>query len=279
MRARPIVFLTDYGLQDEFVGTCHAVMARIAPEARVIDLTHGIGRGDVLRGALVLARSVPYLPPDAVVVAVVDPGVGSARRAVAVEAGGLVLVGPDNGLLSLAWEAAGGAARAVEISREEILLRPLSRTFHGRDVFAPAAAHLAAGRPLGDLGPLLDPRRLVRLKAPSARVEPGRVTCTVTGVDRFGNVQLSATLRDLGAAGLGERLAFGSHVLPLVGTFSEAPPGGLAALEDSQGSVALIVDGGSAAEVTGLRPGDPVELTRAQDGGAVGSGVPGAGPG
>jgi S-adenosylmethionine hydrolase len=258
---RPIVFLTDYGLEDEFVGVCRAVIARIAPEVRVIDLTHGIPRQDVRRGALVLGRAVPYLPPDAVLLAVVDPGVGSARRSVAVEAAsGLLLVGPDNGLLSHAFESAGGAARAVEIAAPDVVLRPPSRTFHGRDVFAPAAAHLALGRPLEALGPAVEPATLVRLEVPRARAEPGRVACEVTGVDRFGNVQLSATPADLAAAGLGVAFRVGHRWVRVVGTFAEAPPGELAAVEDSQGYVALIVNGGSAAEVTGLGTGDEVLL-------------------
>ena len=144
--SRPIVFLTDYGRSDAFVGICHGVMARIAPDARVIDLTHAVPRQDVLRGAVELARAVPYMPADAVYVAVVDPGVGSDRRAVAVAAGASLLVGPDNGVLSLAWDALGGVTEAVEIASPAVVLAPVSRTFHGRDIFAPAAAHLAAGR-------------------------------------------------------------------------------------------------------------------------------------
>ncbi len=259
---RPVVFLSDYGLEDEFVGVCHAVIARIAPGARVIDLTHGIPRQDVRRGALVLGRAVPYLPADAVLLAVVDPGVGSARRSVAVEAAsGLLLVGPDNGLLSHAFEAAGGAARAVEIAAPDVVLHPPSRTFHGRDVFAPAAAHLALGRPVEALGPAVEPATLVRLEVPRARAEPGRVACEVTGVDRFGNVQLSATPADLAAAGLGEAFRLGHRWVRVVGTFADAPPGEVAAVEDSQGYVALVVNGGSAARATGLRAGEEVLLS------------------
>ncbi|HXF72208.1 MAG TPA: SAM-dependent chlorinase/fluorinase [Actinomycetota bacterium] len=259
---RPIVFLTDYGLEDEFVGICHAVIAGVAPGARVIDLTHGIPRQDVRRGALVLARALPYLPPDPVLLAVVDPGVGSGRRSVAVEtASGLLLVGPDNGLLSPASEAAGGPTRAVEIVAPDVVRQPPSRTFHGRDVFAPAAAHLAMGRPLEALGPAVDPATLVPLELPRARVERGRVGCEVTGVDRFGNVQLSATPADLSAAGLRGAFRLGRRRVRLVGTFADAPPGELAAVEDSQGYVALVVNGGSAAAVTELRDGDEVVLS------------------
>jgi len=167
--ARPIVFVTDYGLADGFVGICHGVMARIAPEARVIDLTHAIPRQDVMRGALVLGRATDFMPGDAVYAAVVDPGVGSERRSIAVHAAsGAVLVGPDNGLLSMAWDAFGGAVAAVEIAAEDVVLQPVSKTFHGRDVFAPAAAHLAHGLPLERMGPSVDPAglRALELAAP-----------------------------------------------------------------------------------------------------------------
>ena len=156
--ARPIVFISDFGLDDEFVGVCHGVIARISPHSRMIDLTHGVPPGDVRRAALILADAVRYMPEESVYLAVVDPGVGTARRAVAVEAsGGAILVGPDNGVLSLAWDRLGGAARAVLIASPDVVLPTPSRTFHGRDVFAPAAAHVAAWRPLQDVGPPVDP--------------------------------------------------------------------------------------------------------------------------
>ena len=172
---RPIVFCTDYGLQDEFVGVCHAVMARIAPDAHVIDLTHAIPRQDVGRGAMALSRAVAYLPDDAVVVAVVDPGVGSERRAVALStSAGVLLVGPDNGLLSSTWEALGGVEEAREIAADGVVLTPVSETFHGRDVFAPAAAHLAAGMALERSGPSIDPRRSARTTRPRRWSPPAR---------------------------------------------------------------------------------------------------------
>ena len=137
----PIVFMSDYGLADEFVGICHGVVARIAPRVRVIDLTHAIPRHDVAAGAMALGRAAPFMPEDAVYLGVVDPGVGSARRPVAVACGsGALLVGPDNGVLSMAWATLGGAAQAAEITSERVLLGPVSATFHGRDVFAPAAS-------------------------------------------------------------------------------------------------------------------------------------------
>ena len=166
MPAPPISFLSDYGLADEFVGVCHAVIATICPDAEVIDITHGIPRHDVRAGALVLRGAVPYLPAGPVL-AVVDPEVGAERRAVAVRAGdGRLLVGPDNGLLSLAADVCGGVSEAVDIARSRFRLEPVSATFHGRDVFVPVGAQLAAGADLREAGEPLDPDELVALELP-----------------------------------------------------------------------------------------------------------------
>jgi S-adenosylmethionine hydrolase len=259
---RPIVFLTDYGRSDTFVGICHGVMARIAPEARVIDLTHAVPRQDVLRGALELARAVPYMPGDAVYVAVVDPGVGSDRRAVAAAARTALLVGPDNGVLSLAWQALGGVTAAVEIDSPAVVLAPVSRTFHGRDVFAPAAAHLAAGRALGDLGPAVDPISLERLDVPGPMVAPGAVGARVTATDGFGNVQLNATEHDLDAAGVAgcRVLVVNGRRLPRAGTFTELPEREPGMIVDSDRHLAIVVNKGNAAAMLGLSAGDAVVL-------------------
>jgi hypothetical protein len=263
--SRPIVFLTDYGLADEFVGICHGVMARIAPDARVVDLSHAVPRQDVLRGAITLGRSVPYLPEDAVYLAVVDPGVGSDRRPIAVRtAAGADLVGPDNGLLSFAWDELGGVAEAVEIRADDVVLRPVSRTFHGRDIFAPAAAHLARGLAVGALGPAIEPGSLRALELPGPMVTPGAIGARVLGIDGFGNVQLNARADDLDAAGIGETLSVGGRVVPRVGIFSDVSPGAVAALLDSQGQVALVVNSGSAAETLGLTVGRAVVLEAVQ---------------
>ena len=156
---RPILFLSDLGLKDEFVGVCHSVITRIAPDARVVDLSHGVSPMDVVLGAVLLADAIPYAPADAVMLGVVDPGVGTDRKAVVVRAtNGTLLVGPDNGLLSLAWEAIGGVDAAFEIASPDVVLSPISSVFHGRDVFAPAAAHLAAGLAPEDVGPSSTPR-------------------------------------------------------------------------------------------------------------------------
>jgi hypothetical protein len=258
---RPIVFLTDYGLADEFVGVCHGVIEQIAPGARVIDLTHQIARQNVLQGAVTLARSARFMPRDAVFLAVVDPSVGSGRRSVAVEAGsGGLLVGPDNGLLSMAWRELGGAVRAVEIASERVVLSPVSKTFHGRDVFAPAAAHLADGFPFEEVGPELALASLHEVDLPGPMLTPGQVGARVVGVDGFGNVQLNVRPGDLDSAGLGQTLGIGSRRVPRAGTFADVARGALAAIVDSQGFVALVVNQGSAADLLHLRVGDPVVL-------------------
>jgi S-adenosylmethionine hydrolase len=267
-KGRPIVFLSDYGVEDEFVGICHAVIARISPGSAVVDLTHAIPPHDVLRGALVLGRSIRYLPTDGVILAVVDPGVGTPRRPVAVEAsqGGQLMVGPDNGLLSLAWAERGGLARAIEITAPDVILEPVSATFHGRDIFAPAAAHLAAGMALGELGDEVDPASLVGLAAPLPDVEAGRVDAEVLGVDRFGNVQLSAGVDHLEQAGLGAAVRLeavtrsGVILIRRAATFGEVSEGEFALIVDASERIALVLNRGSAAEALGLAPGDPLTL-------------------
>ena len=267
---RPIVFMSDYGLADEFVGICHGVMARMAPPARVIDLTHAIPRHDVVTGAMALGRSAPFMPEDAVYLGVVDPGVGAARRSIAVARrpvalacrSGALLVGPDNGVLSMAWAALGGAAQAAEITSDRVLLGPVSATFHGRDVFAPAAAHLSIGMPLHDLGPPVDPRTLQTVEMPAPMILQGVVGARVIGVDGYGNVQLNARPRDLGAAGVEGLAEVCGRILSSVSTFADVAEGSPAFIVDSQGFVALVVNGGSAADVLGLHRGDAVTLSR-----------------
>lgn len=267
-RGKPIIFLSDYGLEDEFVGICHAVIARISPDSPVIDLSHGIPPQDVLRGALVLARSIPYLSTDAVLLAVVDPGVGTPRRPVAAETSHSeqLLVGPDNGLLSLAWAERGGVARAVEIAEPKVILEPVSATFHGRDIFAPAAAHLAAGAPLSDLGPDVDPSSLVVVQPPAPGVETGRIDAEVFGVDRFGNVQLSAGLDHLERAGMAgaNRLEVvtrrGRTPVRPAATFGDVTEGEFALIVDSTGRLALVLNRGSAAEALDLALGDSLAI-------------------
>jgi S-adenosylmethionine hydrolase len=264
---RTITFLSDYGLADEFVGVVHAVIARIAPESRVIDIGHGIGRHDALGGAVVLARSLPYAPAG-VHLAVVDPEVGARRRAIAVRTAeeDRLLVGPDNGLLLPAADRFGGVAEAVEISTSPWRLEPVSATFHGRDVFAPVAARLAGGAPLAEAGAPMDPDELVRVALPPVQAEPGRVAATVTGTDSFGNVMLAAGPDELAAAALplGHPIAVRAGGRRLHGvvarTFADAAPRQLLVYEDAGGTLAVAVNGGDAAALLGVRAGDEVGI-------------------
>lgn len=262
-----ITFLTDYGLEDGFVAACHGVMARLAPGVPVIDITHLVPPGDVRRGAAVLAQTVPYLPAG-VHVAVVDPGVGTARRTAAIEAGDNIFVGPDNGLLSWATNAAGGVVRAHELANQDLWLRPVSRTFHGRDVFAPVAARLATGLDLAAVGPAIPPDRLVTIPEPTSRVRDGCAEGEVLSADRFGNVQLSvreAQLAELGVEfgdTLAVELARRTLTVPLRETFASVPPGELVAYVDSAGFVAVAVNSGNASQRLGLPPGARVRLAR-----------------
>jgi S-adenosylmethionine hydrolase len=264
---RPITFLSDYGLADEFVGIVHGVIAGICPEARVIDLTHGIPRQDVLAGARVLARALPYVPAG-VHLAVVDPEVGALRRALALRTveEGRLLVGPDNGLLLPAAERFGGVAEAVEISGSTWRLEPVSATFHGRDLFAPVAARLAGGAPLGSAGVPLDPGELVTQEHSQPRQEADALVAHVVGIDTFGNAMLDAAHDDLLESGLrlGDPVAArvgGRRVRGVVArTFSDVAAGALLLYEDAGGALALAVNGGDAAALLGARAGDEVRL-------------------
>jgi S-adenosylmethionine hydrolase len=259
-----ITFLTDFGLEDDFVGTCHGVIAGIAPDARVIDITHGIRPGHVLQAALVLANVLPYMPTG-VHLAVVDPGVGGSRRAIALRDGeGRLHVGPDNGLLLPAADRFGGVAAARELANPGYSLQPVSRTFHGRDLFSPAAAHLAAGLPLEELGPPLDPESLVRLEVPEAQIGQNRIRATALAVDRFGNIALNLTREQLDEAELApgtriEILCRGDRYYAVFArTFADAARGELILYEDSYRNIAVAVSRGSAAQL--LRAQEGTEL-------------------
>lgn len=276
MRARSrrpvITLLTDYGSTDEFAGVLHGVIAMICPDARVINLTHSIGRHDIRGGAAILAQSLPYLPVG-VHLAVVDPRVGGDRRAVALRlADGRILVGPDNGLLWPAAGAGGGVERAAEISQSPWRLEPVSATFHGRDIFAPVAAHLAAGEPFEQAGAPLEPALLVSLEEPRAWTEGGALLVTATNSDRFGNVQLGAVEQDLSGLGveLGDRLRVRlpsgeSHPATHAVTFSDVAEGEVILFEDSNHRLALGVNQGSALVRLGLRAGDQLRISAASE--------------
>jgi S-adenosylmethionine hydrolase len=260
-----VTFLTDFGLQDDFVGTCHGVIARIAPEARVIDLTHGIPPQAVLQGALVLANATPYLPVG-VHLAVVDPDVGGNRRAVAIRTtDGRLFVGPDNGLLLLAADAIGIEA-AHELTEPLYRLPQVSHTFHARDIFAPAAAHLAAGVPIDELGAAVDPGGLVRLAVPAPEVGRTQIGAAVLVVDRFGNVSTNARREHVDALGVRHgdrveiRLALDRYYAVYAETFADAGPGELLLYEDSYGLITLAISRGDAAKLTGVSAGDEIRI-------------------
>jgi len=254
MSSLPISLLTDFGLADEFVGVMHGVVATVAPDSRVIDVTHSVERGNVRAGALALMRSIQYLPPG-VVVAVVDPGVGTDRRAIAAETEWGYFVGPDNGLLSPAVALMGGATRVVSIENPDVLLPSQGASFEGRDRFAPAGGVLASGEAgLADLGPLVDPDSLNPLLLPLADVEETSVTGQVWWVDAFGNAQTNVSPEDL--AGLGAvpgsvvtvRVGATAHEIRWVGTYGEVDEGEALVHVDSSGLLALAVRGGRADE-------------------------------
>lgn len=261
-----LTFLTDYGLEDAFVAVCHAVALQISPSLQITDITHLIPLGDVRRGATVLAQAVPYFPP-AVHVAVVDPGVGTARRGVAVAAGDALFVGPDNGLLSMAVAAAGGAARAVSLTNRALWRDTTAVTFHGRDIFMPVAARLAGGMPLAEAGEPIAVSSLVALPVPGYRVTAGGAEAEVVTVDGFGNVQLSLPGTDAPRAGLvpgaSVTLTWGGKTItvPVRTTFGEVAAGEPLCYRDSGDWFAIAVAGGNAASLLGLAPGTAVTLT------------------
>jgi S-adenosylmethionine hydrolase len=265
-RSSFVSFLSDYGRVDEFVGVCHAVMLDIAPEVRIVDITHDIPPFDVRAGGLALVRAVQYLP-DGVVLAVVDPGVGTDRRCIAVEVDGGALVGPDNGLLAPAVAMLGGARAVVALENPEFQLAAPGPTFAGRDVMAPAAAHLARGVALTDLGPVVDPASLSPGLVPLPQDDAGdEIAGEVLWVDRYGNCQLNVAPEQLLARGVepggavGVRVGNDERRARWVRTFAEAKPAELVVVVDSYGLCALAFDQRSAAAELKLRAARPVTL-------------------
>jgi S-adenosyl-L-methionine hydrolase (adenosine-forming) len=235
----------------------------------VIDITHGIPPQHVLQGALVLANTLPYMPAG-VHVAVVDPGVGGDRKALALRGGdGRLYVGPDNGLLLVAADRLGGIEEAAEIANEDYMLTPVSRTFHGRDVFSPAGAHLAAGVELRELGPALDSAGLARLELPVAQVGTARIRATALYIDRFGNIQLNLISEDLEKVGIvpGTKVEvevrFERYFAVAARTFAEVRTGDIVLYEDSYRNIALAINQGNAAGMFSLRVGQEVLLSPA----------------
>lgn len=265
-------FLSDYGRADEFVGVCHAVMVDINPHLRIVDITHDIPAYDVRAGALALVRAVQYVP-EGVVLAIVDPAVGTERRCLAVAVDGGVLVGPDNGLLAPAVAMLGGAERVVSLENPEYRLPAPGATFAGRDIMAPAAAHLTKGVPLDELGPTVDPASLTPGLIPlSQEGDDGTIDGEVLWVDRYGNCQLNVGPEQLEAHGVapggnvGVRVGSDERTARWVHTFAEAKPSELVVLVDSYGMCALAFDRRSAAEELRLRAGKAVSILTPEDG-------------
>jgi S-adenosylmethionine hydrolase len=277
--ARPIVFLSDYGHDDEFVGVVKSVLRSLAPDVAVIDITHNIAPHDVRAGGLALARASQYLAPG-VVIAVVDPGVGSARRAIAIEVGGgqSILVGPDNGLLAPAVAMCGGATAAIALDNPEFHLvtadESVGVTFAGRDIFAPAAAHLCLGVALHELGTPIDVETLTPGLIPVARNENDVLVAEVLWVDRYGNAQLNIDATDIEPLGtaLRVRVRETTRRAVLASTYSDLTAGIIGLIVDSYGLLSLCVDRGSAALELRIAAGDEVRLERVEDD-AVGDGV------
>lgn len=262
----PVSFLSDFGVDDEFVGVVHGVIAKLSPQSRVIDIGHRFPRGNVKTAALALTRAIQYMP-EGVCLAVVDPGVGTDRRALAVETSWGVFVGPDNGLLSPAVAMVGGAGRIVSIENPEAMIPSPGETFHGRDVFAPAAALVAAGDAvLDDLGPVLTDDELVPLLLPLVESVDASVAGEAWWVDHFGNVQTNIAPEDLGALGIdpGDTVTVkvGStlHSAPWVTSYGDVDEGELLVHVDSVGLISLAVRSGSAASDLSLTDGRAVTL-------------------
>jgi S-adenosylmethionine hydrolase len=269
--SRPIVFMSDFGLGNEWVGICHSVLATNANQSRVVDLTHLIRPLEVQSGALLLADSMPYIGEDAVILAVVDPTVGRDREIAVGTASGRYLVGPDNGLLSLAWDAAGGIAGAVHISSPEVVRPPRAESFRAPDTLCPAAAHLAVGKPLEQLGPRLEPESLTALALSEPEFGDGEIRAEVLDFNRFGNIQLNVREADLGRAGLAETscLAIRSTAASTDArrgrTYGDFAPGEYGVLFDERGWLQIVRGNPeSALEGLGLAPGQLVWISRSR---------------
>jgi S-adenosylmethionine hydrolase len=265
---RSVVFVSDFGYRNEWVGICHAVIESAAPSTRVIDLSHGVPPLDVRDGALLLADSLPFLHDDAVLLAVVDPNVGRDRDLALETMRGRLLVGPDNGLLSLVWTADGGVKRAHEVTSDAVVRNPVAPSFHARDVLAPAAAFLAAGRPLEELGPPVDPGVLATIALPTITVENGKIECEVLDLNRFGNVLLNVRPEDFAAAGLDEvdtiavDATSGSATARRVSTYADLLPNDWGIIVDPRGWLSIVRGnpGNASAGLGNVASGDPIWL-------------------
>ena len=263
---QPISFLSDFGHRDEFVGVVHGVLAKLSPESRVIDIGHGFGRGNVKSAALALTRAVQYLP-EGVCLAVVDPGVGTGRKAIAAETPWGTFVGPDNGLLSPAVAMVGGATKIVSIENPEAIIPSPGQTFHGRDVFAPAAGLIASGEAaIDELGPQIPGEEIIPLLLPLTETKDSVISGQAWWVDTFGNVQTNIAPEDMGGIGVGPgetltlKVGATTHEVPWVGSYGDVHEGEALIHVDSVGLLALAVRGGRADEELNLSEGVAVSL-------------------
>ncbi len=266
-----ITFLSDFGLSDEWVGVCKGVMKGIAPHAEIIDISHKVPNFNVKKGALLFASAVPFMPKG-VHLAVVDPGVGTKRRAIIIlTKRGDYLIGPDNGLLIPAAQRLGGIKRVVEITNERYMHKPICPSFHGRDIFAPVAAHLAAGKDMDEFGPEIDINDLVQTPWSKARISGEEIICEVIYVDKFGTLRLNVTLHELMKCGIRLKNQIlvkwneKNVILPLLRTFGEVKAGELLLLVDSSDHLCIAVNQGSAAVKLGLKVGSKITLIRERD--------------
>jgi S-adenosylmethionine hydrolase len=269
--ARPIVFLSDFGLGNEWVGICHSVLAGASAQSPIVDLTHLIRPLEVQSGALMLADSMPYIAEDAVVLAVVDPNVGRDREVAIETRSGRYLVGPDNGLLSLAWEVAGGVSTVVEITSPEVVHPPRAQSFRAPDTLCPAAGHLAAGRPADQLGPKVDPATLNVLALPEPEVLDGEIRGEVLDFNRFGNIQLNVREDDLARAGLEKapvltiKATSASAEARRGSTYADFAAGEYGVIFDERGWMEIVRGNpASALEGLGLSPGNLVWISRSR---------------
>jgi S-adenosyl-L-methionine hydrolase (adenosine-forming) len=269
--ARPIVFVSDFGLGNEWVGICHSVLTGISPRSPIVDLTHLIRPLEVQSGALLLADSMPYIAEDAVVLGVVDPNVGKDREVAIATASGRYLVGPDNGLLSLAWEAAGGVETAVEIASPAVVRRPRAESFRAPDTLCPPAAHLAAGMLIEQLGPSVDPASLSALTVPEPEIGDGQIRGEVLDFNRFGSIQLNIREEDLVRAGLEDapsltiKATTASAEARRGSTYADFKAGEYGVIFDERGRMEIVRgDPESALQGLGLQPGHLVWVSRSR---------------
>ncbi|HET9243477.1 MAG TPA: SAM-dependent chlorinase/fluorinase [Gaiella sp.] len=267
---RPIVFLTDFGLGNEWVGLCHAVMSGISPQSPIVDLSHLVRPLEVAAGAILLADSMPYVPETAVVLAVVEPNVGKDREIAIETSSGRHLVGPDNGLLSLAWEAAGGIRTAVDVTSPDVIRPPHAESFRAPDTLCPAAAHLASGMPIERLGSTIEAASLAVVTIARPEIEPGKIACEVIDFNRFGNVHLNVRREDLAAAGLDDAAAVtveavsGAAEAKRGNTYADFAAGEYGVLFDPRGWLTIVRGNpASALDGLGLALAAPVWLRRA----------------